>query len=35
MSTIKEEIDLIIIPFGDKLAKDLKESVDKALKDGG
>ena len=32
---IKEEIDAIIIPFGDKLAIDLKASLEAALKQGG
>lgn len=32
---LKEEIDSIIIPFGDKLSIDLKASLEAALKQGG
>lgn len=32
---LKEEIDSVIIPFGDKLAIDLKASLEAALKQGG
>lgn len=32
---LKEEIDAIIIPFGDKLSIDLKASLEAALKQGG
>lgn len=32
---IKDELDAVIIPFGDKLAKDLKDSLEQALKASG
>ena len=32
---MQQEIDKLIFAFSDKLAKDLNESLNKALKDGG